>query len=246
MEIFTAEGFSALLAVIGIDLVLAGDNAIVIGLAAAGLAKEQRARAILIGIIAATVMRIGFAMLTTQLLQIVGLLLAGGILLLWVCWKMWRELHHTQADDQRAEEALAGEDLNDDGEIAAGAPRKTFAQAAMQIVVADVSMSLDNGTGTARINGDVVATLAGSPGLGTDFGWAQYVNGAYISAAYDNFLVIAAPNDAPVNAVPSPQSTDEDVALVFSTATDNPIHTPGAPIFAWKPSQYATGNPKHQ
>ncbi len=144
MEIFTAEGFSALLAVIGIDLVLAGDNAIVIGLAAAGLAKEQRARAILIGIIAATVMRIGFAMLTTQLLQIVGLLLAGGILLLWVCWKMWRELHHTQADDQRAEEALAGEDLNDDGEIAGGAPRKTFAQAATQIVIADVSMSLDN------------------------------------------------------------------------------------------------------
>ena len=144
MELFTAEGFSALLAVIGIDLVLAGDNAIVIGLAAAGLAKEQRARAILIGIIAATVMRIGFAMLTTQLLQIVGLLLAGGILLLWVCWKMWRELHHNQADDQRAEEALAGEDLNDDGEIAGGAPRKTFAQAATQIVIADVSMSLDN------------------------------------------------------------------------------------------------------
>ena len=144
MELFTAEGFSALLAVIGIDLVLAGDNAIVIGLAAAGLAKEQRARAILLGIIAATVMRIGFALLTTQLLQIVGLLLAGGILLLWVCWKMWRELHHTRADDQRAEEALAGEDLNDDGEIAGGAPRKTFAQAATQIVIADVSMSLDN------------------------------------------------------------------------------------------------------
>ena len=144
MELFTAEGFSALLAVIGIDLVLAGDNAIVIGIAAAGLAKEQRARAILLGIIAATVMRIGFALLTTQLLQIVGLLLAGGILLLWVCWKMWRELHHTRADDQRAEEALAGEDLNDDGEIAGGAPRKTFAQAATQIVIADVSMSLDN------------------------------------------------------------------------------------------------------
>ena len=92
LEIFTPEGFTALLAVIGIDLVLAGDNAIVIGLAAAGLPKEQRGKAILVGIIAATVLRIVFAGLTTQLLQIVGLLLAGGVLLLWVCWKMWREL----------------------------------------------------------------------------------------------------------------------------------------------------------
>ena len=78
MEIFTYEGFVALMQVIGIDLVLAGDNAIVIGLAAAGLPKEQRAKAILVGIGAATVMRIGFALVTTQLLAIVGLLLAGG------------------------------------------------------------------------------------------------------------------------------------------------------------------------
>src|SRR6188474_2415039 len=75
-----------------IDLVLAGDNAIVIGLAAAGLPREQRNRAILVGIIAATVLRIAFASVTVTLLEIVGLLLAGGILLLWVCWKMWREL----------------------------------------------------------------------------------------------------------------------------------------------------------
>ena len=85
MEIFTYEGFIALMQVIGIDLVLAGDNAIVIGLAAAGLPKELRAKAILIGIIAATLMRIGFALMTAQLLAIAGLLLAGGILLLWVC-----------------------------------------------------------------------------------------------------------------------------------------------------------------
>ncbi len=144
MEIFTYEGFMALLQVIGIDLVLAGDNAIVIGLAAAGLPKEQRAKAILVGIGAATIMRIGFALITTQLLAIVGLLLAGGVLLLWVCWKMWRELqadHHTA---NQAEEALTGQDLNADGSIAAGAPKKTFAQAAWQIVIADVSMSLDN------------------------------------------------------------------------------------------------------
>jgi YjbE family integral membrane protein len=145
MEIFTYEGFVALMQVIGIDLVLAGDNAIVIGLAAAGLPKEQRGKAILVGIIAATVMRIGFALITTQLLAIVGLLLAGGVLLLWVCWKMWTELREgAHAHDEAAMEALDNEDINADGTVAGGAPKKTFAQAAWQIVIADVSMSLDN------------------------------------------------------------------------------------------------------
>jgi YjbE family integral membrane protein len=143
-EMFSADVLTALLQVIMIDLVLAGDNAIVIGLAAAGLPKEQRAKAILIGIIAATVLRIIFAALTTQLLQIVGLLLAGGVLLLWVCWKMWRELRTSHAEEHAAEEALAGQDLDGSGTIAGGAPRKTFAQAAWQIIIADVSMSLDN------------------------------------------------------------------------------------------------------
>jgi YjbE family integral membrane protein len=144
MEIFTYEGFVALMQVIGIDLVLAGDNAIVIGLAAAGLPKEMRNKAILVGIIAATIMRIGFALITTQLLAIVGLLLAGGLLLLWVCWKMWKELREGDHDANRAEESLTDSDLNADGTVAGGAPTKTFAQAAMQIIVADVSMSLDN------------------------------------------------------------------------------------------------------
>jgi YjbE family integral membrane protein len=143
-ELFSAEVLSAFLQVVMIDLVLAGDNAIVIGLAAAGLPKEQRNKAILIGIGAATALRIVFAALTTQLLQIVGLLLAGGILLLWVCWKMWRELRSTHAQDKAIEEALADQDLDKSGGIAEGAPRKTFAQAAWQIVIADVSMSLDN------------------------------------------------------------------------------------------------------
>jgi YjbE family integral membrane protein len=135
----------AFLMVIGIDLALAGDNAIVIGLAAAGLPKEQRNRAILLGVLAATVLRILFALVTTQLLQVVGLLLAGGILLLWVCWKMWRELRTGHGEESAAaEEALADQDLNEDGTIAGGAPRKTFGQAAWQIVIADVSMSLDN------------------------------------------------------------------------------------------------------
>ncbi len=145
MEIFSPAGFTALLQVIGIDLVLAGDNAVVIGLAAAGLPKEMRNKAILVGIIAATVLRIVFAAITTQLLAVVGLLLAGGILLLWVCWKMWRELRQGHdADEIAAQEALADADINADGSIAAGQPRKTFGQAAWQIVVADVSMSLDN------------------------------------------------------------------------------------------------------
>lgn len=145
MEIFTYEGFVALMQVIGIDLVLAGDNAIVIGLAAAGLPKELRGRAILVGIAAATIMRIGFALITTQLLAIVGLLLAGGILLLWVCWKMWQELRAgAHEHDIEAMEALANEDLDADGAVADDAPKKTFAQAAWQIVIADVSMSLDN------------------------------------------------------------------------------------------------------
>lgn len=144
MEIFTAAGMTALLTVIAIDLVLAGDNAIVIGLAAAGLPKEQRNKAILVGIAAATLMRIGFALITTILLGIVGLLLAGGILLLWVCWKMWRELRTSHAESQAAQEALDDSDSNADGVVAGGAPRKTFAQAAWQIVIADISMSLDN------------------------------------------------------------------------------------------------------
>jgi YjbE family integral membrane protein len=143
-ELLTTEALSALLQVIMIDLVLAGDNAVVIGLAAAGLPKDQRNKAILIGIIAATVLRIAFASVTTQLLEIVGLLLAGGVLLLWVCWKMWRELRTSQKEEFEATETLAHHDLDRDREPAGSAPRKTFAQAAWQIVVADVSMSLDN------------------------------------------------------------------------------------------------------
>lgn len=130
---------TALLQVVLIDLVLAGDNAIVIGLAAAGLPEAQRSKAILIGIVAATMLRILFTALATQILQIVGLLLAGGILLLWVCWKMWRELHGSSAGPMEAKEAA--------GAIAAaneGRPRKTLVQATSQIIVADVSMSLDN------------------------------------------------------------------------------------------------------
>ncbi|ODT74767.1 MAG: hypothetical protein ABS76_36190 [Pelagibacterium sp. SCN 64-44] len=142
---FDPSFLSSLFQVILIDLVLAGDNAVVIGLAAAGLAPELRRKAILIGILAATVLRICFALLTTQLLSLGGgLLIAGGILLLWVCWKMYRELTVSQEEEHEATEALANADLNADGSVAAKAPRKTLRQAVVQIIIADVSMSLDN------------------------------------------------------------------------------------------------------
>ena len=145
MEIFTAAGLSALLQVVAIDLALAGDNAIVIGLAAAGLPADQRKRAILVGIAAATVLRIIFALITQWLLTIGPMLLiAGGLLLLWVCWKMWRELRVSHEDERDATEALSNSDYNKDGSIAGNGSRKTFSQAAWQIVIADVSMSLDN------------------------------------------------------------------------------------------------------
>ena len=135
-ELFTPEALTALVQVILIDLVLAGDNAIVIGLAAAGLPAAQRSKAILIGVGAATLLRIMFAGVTTQLLEIVGLLLAGGILLLWVCWKMWREL---RAPEHETSVTVEGIPVPDDS-----GPRKTLTQATWQIIVADVSMSLDN------------------------------------------------------------------------------------------------------
>jgi len=144
MLTLVSQEAAALFQVILIDLVLAGDNAIVIGLAAAGLPVEQRARAVLFGIVAATLLRISFALATTQLLQLVGLVLAGGILLLWVSWKMFRELRTSSPEREGALEVVADVDINADGTIAKNASRKSFMQAAIQIVVADVSMSLDN------------------------------------------------------------------------------------------------------
>ena len=137
--------FTSFLQVIMIDLVLAGDNAVVIGLAAAGLPADLRRKAIVIGIAAATLMRIGFALIATQLLNITGLLLGGGLLLLWVCWKMFAELRVSRKDEAAAVESLGDTDLDADGTIGAvGAPRKTLRQAVTQIIIADVSMSLDN------------------------------------------------------------------------------------------------------
>ena len=137
---FDPSLIAAFLQVVMIDLVLAGDNAIVIGMAAAGLPKEQRNKVIMIGIIAATVLRILLALVTVQLLQIIGLLLAGGVLLLWVSWKLWRELMNGAHVEEEAADALEGDA---DNSIALK-PQKSFRQAVWQIIVADLSMSLDN------------------------------------------------------------------------------------------------------
>jgi YjbE family integral membrane protein len=139
-----------------IDLVLAGDNAVVIGLAAAGLSHHLRGRAILIGIGAATVLRIGFALIALQLLAIAGLLLAGGILLLWICWKMWRETRNAMASAPVYAEGQ-GEGVEVAGVHLKRA--KTLGQAVTQIVVADVSMSLDNVLAVAGAAQQHVAAL---------------------------------------------------------------------------------------
>ena len=143
-EWFTPGAVAALLQVVVIDLSLAGDNAIVVGMAAAGLPQEQRTRAILFGMTGATVLLVLFAGITTQLLRLVGLMFAGGVLLLWVCWKMWRELRWSVREAEEAVEALTGYVINGDGTIAGCVPRKTMGQAAGQIIIADLSMSLDN------------------------------------------------------------------------------------------------------
>ena len=145
MELFAPEAIAALFQVVMIDLALAGDNAIVVGMAAAGLPEQQRTRAIFFGMAGATALLVIFAGITTQLLKLIGLLFAGGVLLLRVCWKMWCELRATANEEEdQAVQALTGLDINADGTITGYAPRKTLAQAAGQIIIADLSMSLDN------------------------------------------------------------------------------------------------------
>jgi YjbE family integral membrane protein len=135
-SLITAGAFAAFLEILFIDLVLAGDNAIVVGALAAGLPAEQRRKVILVGVVAALVLRIAFALVVTQLLQIVGLVLAGGILLLWVAWRMYREIRHK--DESEGSEEVAGD------EHSGLRASKTFAAAAWGVALADVSMSLDN------------------------------------------------------------------------------------------------------
>jgi len=143
-----------LASVVIIDLVLAGDNAIVVGMVACGLPAKNRRRVIFWGIAIALVCRIAFALIALQILAIVGLLLAGGLLLLWVTWKMWRELRSTQLAT-----AMAG-DCPDISATSATIPVKSIRMAIVQVAVADISMSLDNilaVAGTARNNMWVLA-----------------------------------------------------------------------------------------
>ena len=132
LSLFDPGGLFALAQVLMIDLVLAGDNAVVIGLAAARVPPATRRKVVLWGLAAAVVLRIGLAAIAVQLMAIIGLTLAGGILLLWVCWRMWRDI--VQGEDKET-------DLID--------PNASMRRAVMQIMVADVSMSLDNVLGVA-------------------------------------------------------------------------------------------------
>lgn len=144
-----AAELSAFFQVILVDLVLAGDNAIVIAMAVASFPARQRAQLLMIGIVAATLVRVLFAIATVHLMQIVGLMLAGGLLLLWVCWKLWRELESVRTMQLSPAGIYPGS-------AAAGQapPTKTVGKAITQIVVADISMSLDNVLAVAGIARD--------------------------------------------------------------------------------------------
>jgi YjbE family integral membrane protein len=142
-QIALTQDLAALLQVVLIDITLAGDNAIVVGMAVAGLPDRQKRRAIALGILGATVIRIGLGYFAMTLLRIIGALLAGGLLLLWVCWKMFRDLR-----GHRGRKAAATEQ------------RKTLRQAMTQIILADVSMSLDNVLAVAGVARDAFWVLA--------------------------------------------------------------------------------------
>jgi YjbE family integral membrane protein len=158
-----AAGLSALVQVVLIDLVMSGDNAIIIGMAVAGLPRESRTRIIFWGVAGATVLRIGFAAITTQLLQIIGLTLAGGLLLLWVAWRMYRELRAKGRPESGDAQAPAGP--------------KTVGQAMLQIIAADVSMSLDNVLAVAGAARDHIVVL-----------WVGLVLSVLLMAVASNFI----------------------------------------------------------
>ncbi len=145
------QNWSALLNILMIDVVLAGDNAIVVGLAASRVAPERRAQVIFWGITGAVVLRILFAGVTNQLLQIVGLTLAGGILLLWICWKMYRQITEESHDPDEIAARVASD--------APVAEPLSYGRAIFQIIVADVSMSLDNVLAVAGAAGNSTTVL---------------------------------------------------------------------------------------
>ena len=139
---FSAQSLAVLGEVVVIDVALAGDNAMVVGALAAGLPKDQQRKVILLGTVAALVLRVAFALVATYLLNFIGILAAGGLLLLWVAWKLWRELRHRAAQDESS-----------------GTSAKTFGGAVFAVALADVSMSLDNVLGVAGAARDHPAIL---------------------------------------------------------------------------------------
>lgn len=154
-DVFTAAGLATLGQVILIDLVFSGDNAMVLGALTAGLQPTHRKQVLALGVVMAMACLIGFALIATQLLQVVGLLFAGGLLLLWVAWKLFREI----APTRRAPD--------DDSSTAAveGVKNKTFAQAAIQVAITNLSLSLDNVLAVAGAARDHPAVLLFGLGL---------------------------------------------------------------------------------
>ncbi len=145
-------------AIIVADLILSGDNALIIGMAAAGLSPELRARAIMFGMVIAALLRIVFAVVATKLLGIPGLLFFGGLLLCWVCWRLFLEIRANT--DHQAELAMETAENPDAGYT--GPPRRTLRQALWTITIADVSMSLDNVLAVAAIaDGDTNLLIFG-------------------------------------------------------------------------------------
>jgi YjbE family integral membrane protein len=156
--LFSPGALGALLQVLMIDLVLAGDNAVAVGIVAASLPAQQRRRVIFWGLVAAVAIRIGFALIATELMGLIGLMFAGGLLLLWVCWKMWRELRaHGRAQAAHGRAVLAA---HPESEHLSGPAPRTFRAALLQILVADVSMSLDNVLAVAGAAREHPAVLA--------------------------------------------------------------------------------------
>ncbi|MBU3076929.1 TerC family protein [Sphingomonas quercus] len=181
------SALAAFTQVLMIDVMLAGDNAVVVGALAAGLPADQRRKVIMIGILAALVLRIVFALGVTQLLQVVGLVFAGGILLLWVAWKMWRELRHQT-------ESAGSPEIEGD-EHSGVRPAKSFAQAAWAVALADVSMSLDNVLGVAGAAREhpgilIVGLLLSVAMMGVAANLLARVIGRYRWIAYVGLVVI--------------------------------------------------------
>lgn len=145
-DVFTAAGFATLAQVVLIDLIFSGDNAMVLGTLSSGLPPKERKQVLALGVVMAMVCLIGFALIATQLLQVVGLLLAGGLLLLWVAWKLYSEIRSGTANGGR------------DVQVHARAP-KTFRQAAVQVAITNISLSLDNVLAVAGAARDHPAVL---------------------------------------------------------------------------------------